>query len=132
MHNYDDIINLQHHVSSKRKPMSLYNRAAQFAPFAALTGYDEQINEEGRIVQEKLELDTDRVNMINDKLNYINNNIKDNIKVEVEYFVKDRFKDGGIYETYTGIIKRIDTVNKRIIFKNNYEILFDNIYDIYF
>ena len=71
MSNYEDIINLPHHVSSTRKPMTLYNRASQFAPFSALTGYDDEIEEIARLTDRKVELDEDSKKIINNKINFI-------------------------------------------------------------
>ena len=72
MSNYDDIINLPHHVSSTREPMTLYNRASQFAPFSALTGYDEEIKETARLTDRKIELDEDTKNILNQTENFQN------------------------------------------------------------
>ena len=91
--------------------MSIYERSAQFAPFSALTGFDGAINECSRIVDSKIELSEDEKIDINDK---INNCLNKNICVT--YFIPDRYKDGGRYENYTGIVRKIDTVYKYIIF----------------
>lgn len=89
-HKYGDIINLDYYVSKKHPQMSIMNRAAQFAPFAALTGYSDEISEASRIVDNKLELDDDSINDLNNKLLLINNNIKDKPKVSIIYFVPDK------------------------------------------
>ena len=92
MNNYDDIINMPHHVSKTRKPMSLQNRSAQFAPFSALTTYDEAIREVARETSKKIELDDGIKLMLNDKLSFIKTNIKLRPKVTITYFVKDKKK----------------------------------------
>lgn len=97
MSNYDDIINLPHHVSSTREPMTLYNRASQFAPFSALTGYDEEIKETARLTDRKIELDEDTKNILNQKIIFLFNQINLKPKVNITYFVPDNKKNGGIY-----------------------------------
>lgn len=95
--NYEDIINLPHYEPKKHPRMSRYNRAAQFAPFAALTGYEEQVKEVARLTDKKIEIDDGLKEILSDKLNKINEVIKDNPKVEITYFVSDNKKNGGKY-----------------------------------
>lgn len=130
MSKYDDMIDLPHPTSRKHPRMSMYERAAQFAPFAALTGYEEAIEETARRVDSYIVLDEEGIRDLNDKLNYIVTNINDNIKVSVEYFVKDTKKDGGLYKTYIGNIRLIDEVEKKIIFKDKTIIYLRDIYHI--
>ena len=87
--NYDDIINLPHHVSKTHPQMSLHDRAAQFSPFAALTGHEEEINESARLTEKKTELDEDEKLRINEKLQFIQNNIDKDIMVTFTYFVPE-------------------------------------------
>ena len=94
---YSDIINLEHHVSSKHEKMSISNRAFQFAPFAALTGYSDAIDETARTADEMLIIDDNLKCIIDQKLNYIKLNIQKNIYVKIIYFVKDLKKSGGKY-----------------------------------
>ena len=96
MSKYDDIINLSR-PRSKHPKLSIDSRAAQFAPFAALTGYDEQVKETARLTSNKSILDDDVIDKINNKLDYINKNINDNILVNVTYFVTYKKKSGGNY-----------------------------------
>lgn len=110
MNKYEDIINLPHHVSKTRKPMSLYNRAAQFAPFAALTGYDDAIKETSRITEQRIELSEELKNMLNQKIKLISENIKLQPKVSITYFVPDNKKSGGVYKTISGNVRRIDEI----------------------
>ena len=125
---YDDIINLERPISSHKK-MSITDRAAQFSSFQALTGYSDLISESKRITNEKIILSEDEINILNNKLNYILQNIYDKPKVKITYFVKDLKKSGGKYLDYIGYIKKIDYV-KRIIVMDNLKIPLDNIIDI--
>ena len=130
MNKYDDIINMPHHVSKIRKPMSLQNRSAQFAPFSALTIYDEKIREVARETSRKIELDDGIKLMLNEKLCLIKNDIKLRPKVTITYFVRDEKKMGGCYKTITGNVRVVDEVYKRIVLIDNTIISFDNVIDI--
>lgn len=130
MNKYKDIINLPHHVSKTRKPMSLYNRAAQFAPFAALTGYDDAIKETARLTEERIELSDELKNMLNQKIKLIIENIKLQPEVAITYYVPDNKKSGGVYKTISGNVKKIDEVEKCIIFTNKLKIFFSDIISI--
>lgn len=130
MNKYKDIINLPHHVSKTRKPMSLYNRAAQFAPFAALTGYDDAIKETARLTEEKIELSDELKNMLNQKIKLIIENIKLQPEVAITYYVPDNKKSGGVYKTISGNVKRIDEVEKCIIFTNKLKIKVSDLLNI--
>ena len=127
---YDDIINLPHHQSTRHPQMSIYNRAAQFAPFAALTGHDAAINETARITDERVDLDEYEKAEIDRKLQIISDNISDRPEITVTYFAPDNKKSGGEYKTYTGNIRRIDDVEKTLIMADQSEILIDEIIDI--
>ncbi|MCI8460247.1 MAG: YolD-like family protein [Bacilli bacterium] len=127
--NYQDIINLEHY-ELKNPRMSRYNRAAQFAPFAALTGYYEKVKEVARLTNKKIELDDALKELINCKLNQLNKVIKLKPEVEVTYFVPDIKKDGGEYLTKKGHIKRIDFVNRFLKFTDNKKIIIDEIISI--
>jgi len=125
MSKYDDIINLPHPVSKKHPRMSIYNRAAQFSPFAALTGYDDLVSETGREVNRKIELDEYEKDEINNNLQLL----KDNpyTKISITYFLKDKYKEGGEYiTTITKIKKFIE--DKRVIILEDTNII--NIEDI--
>ncbi len=123
---YDRIINMEHHTSLNRKRMSLLDRAAQFAPFAALTGYDESIKETARLTDRRIELSEDEKELISIKLNYIVScKIKD--IVEVVYFLPDKSKDGGSYVTYKGSIKRVDEIERKIYFIDKRVIKLDDV-----
>lgn len=103
MGKYDDIINLPHHVSDYHKPMPMENRAAQFAPFAALTGHEEAIAETARITDFFKELSDSEKELLSRRLNYA---IKKHSLVEITYFIPDKSKSGGSYTKIIGRIKK--------------------------
>ena len=105
---YDDIIHLPHHVSKTRPQMSLEDRAAQFSPFAALTGYDAAILETGRLTEEKSELGEETQAILDRKQRHLAEIIDTKPAITVTYFVPDEKKSGGAYSTVTGFLKRID------------------------
>ena len=113
---YADIIDLPHHQSSSHPHMSLYDRAAQFAPFSALSGYDEMIKEEARPADSFVPLEDSEVDRINQKLSLIYNEIDKghHPTLSITYFVPDEKKETGKYVTATETIKRIDAVNQKI------------------
>lgn len=119
MSRYDDIINLPHYVSKTRTPMSMMNRAAQFAPFAALSGHDSAINETSRLTSSMSELSDDEVVRLNKRLYHA---IQLRTAVTVTYFLRDDRKSGGKYMTAKGIIKKIDEYEESIIFTDNLSI----------
>lgn len=129
MNNYDDIINLKRPISN-HSHLSIESRASQFSPFAALTGYDDEIKETSRITDKKIIIDDGLKAMLNDKLNYINEHINENYIISITYFIKDTKKEGGKYLTKQGIIKRIDTVNEIIKFSDNITISMNDIINI--
>ena len=130
MGKYDDIINLEHHISKTHKQMSMQNRAAQFAPFAALTGYEEAVKETARFTEQKIELDEELNNILDEKLRLIQSQIKNTPEITVIYFVPDDKKRGGKYQKITGKIKKIDDYNKFIIFTDGKYIPIKDIIDI--
>ena len=128
--NYNDIINNPHHTSKTRKRMSQTNRAAQFAPFAALTGYDAAIGEAARLTETKIELDDKTKEILNMKLNFLKDHIKDRPYVTITYFVPDTKKDGCAYVDYSGKIRVIDETQQTIIFTDRTTINIEMILDI--
>ena len=109
---YGDIIDHPHWVSPTHPPMSLYDRAAQFAPFAALSGYDEMIDEETRLVDNRIELSDEEWEELNRKLNLIDEAIRQGARpaASITYFVPDPLKPGGLYQTVTEKVRRVDAV----------------------
>jgi hypothetical protein len=122
MGKYDDIINLPHHVSKKHPRMSLEQRSAQFASFAALTGYDGQIKETARLTDERIELDEEIKIDIDNKLQIIQNKIHLKPKVTITYFVPDKKKKGGKYITIKGMVNKIDEYNRSICMESGEKI----------
>lgn len=128
--NYDDIINLPRFISKNRKHMSNYDRAAQFAPFAALTGYDDSIKESARLTDSFLELSEDELVFLNMKLLEIENKIKEKPKVKITYFIHDKTKYGGSYEEKVINVKRIDHIERILYSIDNEGYPIGNIVDI--
>ena len=128
--NYDDIINLPHYVSKKRPQMSIEDRSAQFAPFAALTGYDEKVKETARLTDRKIELEDGQKEILNNKLLYILENIEEKPEITFTYFIKDTKKSGGKYIEKTGIARKIDMVEQYIQLIDKSKIYIDDIIDI--
>lgn len=112
---YEDIINLPHPVSKNHPQMPLEDRAAQFAPFAALTGHDAAIKETARVTDERLELSEEAIVQLNDKLNQIRDAIGTEQRFSITYFVPDGKKSGGAYVTCTGSVKKIDEYEHAIV-----------------
>jgi len=127
---YGDIIDLPHHQSEKRAHMSLHDRAAQFAPFAALRGYDDEITETARTTDSRIELSAEETERLNEKLNSLICNIKQTPEVSITYFKPDDRKSGGEYVTVTGKLRRIDEAKKVVIFTDEKEIYIEDIYEI--
>ena len=130
MGEYDDIINLPHHQSAKHKQMSRLNRAAQYAPFAALTGYGAAITETARLTNEKIELDDKRITILNEQIQFIYEKISEHPFVEITYFIPDIRKSGGEYVMITGNVRKIDDYNRDVILTDGMKIPIDNIYSI--
>ena len=130
MAKYDDIINLPHPEPQKHPRMSLENRAAQFSPFAALTGHNEAIKETERLTDQKIELEEDAITDINRTLMWIKDNIKSKPEVVVTYFVPDYKKSGGKYITATVNIVKIDELNHTVITDDGLKIAVHNILEI--
>jgi hypothetical protein len=127
---YEDIINLPRPVSKKHPQPPLSERAARFAPFAAITGYEEMVLEEARVTEEKIELDESALTILNEKLNILQNSLSQSTEITVTYFVPDKKKNGGAYRTVTGIVKRIDPYQKILILQNDEKIQIEKIYDL--
>lgn len=114
-HPYDDIIHLPHHISSRHIPMSIMDRAAQFSPFAALTGYDAVIQETGRLTDSCVELDEGGKALVDEKLRQIAHNIDSQPEVTVTWFRPDERKAGGAYVSTTGRVKKIDMYTRSLL-----------------
>ncbi len=118
MNNYEDIINLKHYEPKYHKRMSIEERARIFSPFKSLTGYEDEVSETSRLTQNKIILDEDTKIILDNKIKYLIKHLNDNNKVTITYFIKDNKKNGGSYQTITGIITKIDTIYKNIYINN--------------
>ncbi len=127
---YDDIINLPHATSKKHPRMSRHNRAAQFSPFAALTGYDAAIQETARITEKRRELTQDAVDELNLKISFLMQGQDGMKKVKVTYFQEDATKDGGMYIKEEGYFKRIKSDEKILELTNGIQICLIDIFKI--
>ena len=125
--NYDDIIHLPHHVSKRHPQMSLYNRAAQFAPFSALTGYEEVIAETARQTNPKIEIMEDDRQLMDRKLSLLSTHLEEEPTITITYFQPDGRKDRGQYLTITSVVKAIRTNERIIILKDKKKISIDAI-----
>ena len=129
-HEYDDIIDLPHHVSATRSRMSMIDRAAQFSPFAALTGYDAAIKETGRLTDERIELSEESRATLDRKQQLLLDNLADHPEVSVTYFVPDERKSGGAYVTVTGHVKKVDEYERLLILTDGTKVPLDEIQDL--
>lgn len=129
-HPYEEIIHLKHHVSSTHKHMAIYDRAAQFAPFAALTGYDGKIKETARLTDQRIELSEDEKTMLNNKLILLREQIDTHPEIEIVYFQKDEKKSGGAYITVKGMVKKLNEYQRSIELHNGVNIFVEAIVDI--
>ncbi len=127
---YDDIIHLPRHVSKKHPQMALSDRAAQFSPFAALTGHGAAIKETARLTDERIQLDEYMINVLSDRLQIIADRLKDKPEVMITYFQPDEKKNGGAYVTTTGTVKKIDEHERIVVMADRQEIPMDEIVDI--
>ena len=127
---YDDIIDLPHHESKRRPKLGVDSYAAQFSPFAALTGYDGIVSETERVTDERIELDEDAKAVISDKLAAILSQIEKEPEVTLTYFLPDKKKAGGKYVVVTGKIKKFDEYERYILTSDNTKIPTDDLYDI--
>lgn len=127
MSKYDDIIGLEHHVSKTHPHMSVADRAAQFAPFAALTGYEEVIDEAGRLTQQRIQADEDRLAELDDALRAV---LAQGGAVKLVYFAEDDRKEGGSYRTIVGRIRKVDEVGRRLIMEDGTAISTDCIIEL--
>lgn len=124
---YEDIMELPHHVSSKRPQMPMSDRAAQFSPFAALVGYDAAIKEAGRLTDERIEPEEDRLNELNMKFRLIKEHLADEPEVSLSYFEPDERKAGGRYLEISGTVKKIDDFERSLTMKDGTKISVDDI-----
>ena len=127
---YNSIIGLPHHTSPTRKRMPNQDRAAQFAPFAALTGYDSMVEETARLTDAEDAFNEESTALLDKKLRILNELESKDPYVEITYFIPDERKSGGRYETVYGYLKQIDKIEGAIILRDKRKIPFDKIRNI--
>ncbi|MBE5040960.1 YolD-like family protein [Ructibacterium gallinarum] len=130
--NYDDLIHLPHPVSKTHPPMPTIDRAAQFSPFAALSGYEEAIQETARLTEERMELGEYELSVLDENLRRLQDGIFDHPKVQITYFLPDDKKEGGKYLTVSGRVRRVDEYEKMVYFLDERKIPLQDICEIYF
>ena len=127
---YGDILNLPHHQSKVHSRMLIYDRAAQFSPFAALTGHEAAIKETARLTEEQVELDEDKQEELNEKLQTLIAHVAEHPKVSVTYFKPDDKKTGGEYVTVTGTFQKFRDYERTIVLEDGTDIECDRIVEI--
>lgn len=127
---YDEIMGLPHHVSKTRQQMPMSDRAAQFAPFAALTGYDAAIKETGRLTDERIELDVEALSALDMKYQLLMEALDEAPEVTITYFQPDERKAGGKYVSAVGAVKKIDDFERRITMRDGTRIPMDDVLSI--
>ena len=127
---YNEIMGLPHHVSKTRSQMPMSDRAAQFAPFAALTGYDSAIKESGRLTDERIELDEEALAALDMKYQLLMDTFDNAPEVTITYFQPDERKAGGKYITATGTVKKVDDFERRITMQDGSKIPMDDVLNI--
>ena len=127
---YDEIMGLPHHVSKTRPQMPMSDRAAQFAPFAALTGYDSAIKETGRLTNERIELDEDALTALNVKYQFLMDALDEEPEIKITYFKPDERKAGGEYVSAIGAVKKVDDFERLITMQDGTRIPMDDVYDM--
>ena len=128
--NYDDIIDLPHHVSTTRPRMSNMDRAAQFSPFAAVVGYDAAVKETARLTDDRMELDENSKTILNEKLQMVLEHADTNPEIIVTYFVQDSKKAGGSYVSTTGILKKVDAYEQVLVMRDGTRIPLSEVFEI--
>lgn len=130
MGNYDDIISLPHHESAKHPKMPALDRAAQFMPFAALTGHNAAVMETERLTDSRMELDEMKKEELNEHLQFIKEQLLQKPQISITYFLPDTQKNGGAYLTITGTVRKIEQTRHQVIMENGTVIPMDDIYEI--
>ena len=127
---YDDMVYMQNPTPTCKPRMSLHDRAAQFSPFAALTGYEDAVEETARLTDTRLELSEDMKTILNEKMQMILDNAENEPIVTITYFVPDKKKSGGAYVDVTGIVKEIDEYERCIVMTDKKKIPIEQIREI--
>lgn len=130
MNPYDDLLDLPHHVSLRHKPMSMWKRAAQFAPFAALSGHGDAIAEVARLTDTEWGGDESNLSEMDRTLSILATEIALRPTVEVHYYQPDKRKEGGAYLTHRAPLKAIDTIERTLVFADGCTIELDHIVNL--
>lgn len=126
---FSDIIHMER-PQSKHPKMSIYDRSAQFSPFAALTGHDNAIQETARLTEKRRILDKEQIQTLNNQLNFLISHLSNKFTITITYFQEDKLKDGGKYISQTSHIIKIDTFNRFLLLDTGEKIYFKNLYRI--
>ena len=127
---YEDILHLPHHTSRTRTPMPMSDRAAQFSPFSALTGYDDAVTETARLTDEKTELNEEVLTMLNRKYQILAEHLGEEPEITITYFKPDERKSGGSYAVVEGVVRRLDPVEHTIVMKDGITIPMEDAVDL--
>ncbi len=127
---YDDLLNLPHHQSNRRPHMTIHDRAAQFSPFAALTGHKDVIEEEERQTERFREMDESQMSILDGKLQILQENRSARPEVRIRYFVPDERKEGGAYREAAGRFQKLDEGKRQIVLEDGTAIYIEGIWDI--
>lgn len=129
-HQYDDIINLPHHISKSHPHMSAHDRAAQFSPFVAVTDYEGAIKETARLTNRRMELDECAKNVLDEKLRIVHEQLGSQPEINITYFQPDEKKTGGAYVSAIGIVKKIDGHERTVVMQDETRIPIEEIISI--
>lgn len=127
---YDDIIHLSRPKSQKHPPMPRKDRAAQFAAFAALSGYEDAVKEAARLTQTRMELDESRKEQLGWALQYLLEHSDEAPEAQITYFLPDQKNTGGSYETISGVIRRLEPISKTLVLSDGTRIPLEEVYDV--
>ena len=127
---YDDIIHLPRHVSATRPKMAVADRAAQFSPFAALTGYEVAVQETARLTDRRIELDEGEKAAIDQRLTLVQERLPVPTEVTITYFLPDKKKAGGAYVSVSGTVKKIDDYERTVVLRDGTSVQIDDILQV--
>ena len=130
MNPYEEIINLPHHVSNKRPQMPMSDRAAQFSPFAALTGYEDAIDETARLTDSRMVMSDEALSVLDAKFRLLMEKMDEEPEVKIIYFKPDEKKAGGAYLSLRGVVKSVDEVGRMIVLRDGTRLCMDDILDM--
>ena len=132
MNNYDDIKDMTRPQYPNLPPMPVYDRAAQFSPFAALVGYEDAVEETERLTDSRREMEQDEINELNARLQELSDRLQDRPKIRVTFFIRDKKKEGGSYASKVGNVRTIDRFNNVILFADGASVPVRDMYSIVF